>query len=933
MDIMGMDIGSLLNNPDMAKAALRNSGFSLIDESEVQTMREELERKPNDKLIVAQAGGQNNMLMSEADITIGGGSRGGPLVTDTMVVTPFGYRRIGDLKSGDIISGTDGGMQRVVYRKDHGKLPCYKLKFIDGSEVIASYDHLWNVRKTCYISKKRKLNGLDLTDDYRVWTTQAVVEYVEKIKNGEIKNSKLVIPVCEPIRFTNGHNRYGIDPYLLGVIIGDGCITDAFMKHNNVMLTTADFEVVDAFKKRYSDIHPRTLTNSIDYIFKDKEFVDALKNWKLAGHKAEEKFVPYAFKFGTIEERWAILQGLMDTDGTIDRRGHCSFTSVSEQLAKDVKFLVNSLGGLATIRRGETFYTKEGKKIRGKDAYHVYIRIKDSERLFRLQRKKDLCKPYNGGISEVARHIVDFEYMGEIECCCIAVNNTNSLFMVEDFVVTHNSKTYSLLMAALYNITDPNFRAIILRKELDDLSDIADTSAQLFQDFGTYNRSKNDMTWNFFSGGWLKFSYHNDDYQSFHDRFQGKQYAYIGIDEITQISYPKFKYLITTNRNAFRYRNHVFGTCNPDPDSWVARFIQWWIGEDGLPIRSRDGRIRYCFMPSDYVDDVVWGDSKQEVFDKCRDTILQHWKPQYEKYGTPEDLFVKSVCFTEARLEDNIMLMSSDPSYLANLVNQSEEQRARDLDGNWKFKSAGDDIIKLADMDRFYDNPHHTNDNERYVTCDVAFEGGDQCVFMLWLGNHIEDIYVCKRDAKTTIEIAQALLERWRVRQENFSYDLLGIGHIFKGYFPRAVPFNAKEAVDDKYRGMYYNINSQAAYMFADHIKDGTYSIEDSLLDKRFSGKNYKNMTLREILNQERRCIRFRDDDQSRLIDKSVGMKRIIGRSPDFIDTMKMREIFNIKRVHHKPRNLGLITGTVPKTSHRQNPFARRDNVYNGRRW
>ena len=139
--------------------------------------------------------------------------------------------------------------------------------------------------------------------------------------------------------------------------------------------------------------------------------------------------------------------------------------------------------------------------------------------------------------------------------------------------------------------------------------------------------------------------------------------------------------------------------------------------------------------------------------------------------------------------------------------------------------------------------------------------------------------------------------------------------------------------MDDKYRGMYYNINSQAAYMFADHIKDGTYSIEDSLLDKRFSGKNYKNMTLREILNQERKCIRFRDDDQSRLIDKSVGMKRIIGRSPDFIDTMKMREIFNIKRVHHKPRNLGLITGTVPKTSHRQNPFARRDNVYNGRRW
>ena len=262
------------------------------------------------------------------------------------------------------------------------------------------------------------------------------------------------------------------------------------------------------------------------------------------------------------------------------------------------------------------------------------------------------------------------------------------------------------------------------------------------------------------------------------------------------------------------------------------------------------------------------------------------------------------------------MLMSSDPSYLANLVNQSEEQRARDLDGNWKYKSAGDDIIKLADMDRFYANPHQTADSTRYMTCDVAFEGGDQCGFILWIGNHMEDIYVCKKDAKTTIEIAQALLERWRVRQENFSYDLLGIGHIFKGYFPKAMPFNAKEAVDAKYKGMYYNLNSQAAYMFSDHIKD----------------KNYKNMTLREILNQERRCIRFREDDQSRLIDKAVGMKKLIGRSPDFLDTMKMREVFNIKRVHHKPRNMGLLGGTTPQMQRRMNLFGNA-NVYNGRRW
>lgn len=488
-------------------------------------------------------------------------------------------------------------------------------------------------------------------------------------------------------------------------------------------------------------------------------------------------------------------------------------------------------------------------------------------------------------------------------------------------------KTISLLMNALYDVTAPNFRAIILRKELDDLADIADTSSMLFDEYGTYNRSKNDMTWNFFNGGWLKFSYHNDDYQSFHDRFQGKQYAYIGVDEVTQMAYNKFKYIITSNRNAFHLRNRFFGTCNPDPDSWVAKFIDWWIGEDGLPIRERDGKLRYCFMPSDYVEDVVWGDTKEEVFEKCKPTIMQHWKPQFARYGSPIDLMVKSVCFTEARLDENVMLMSSDPSYLANLVNQSEEQRSRDLDGNWKFKSAGDDMIKMSDMERFYDNAEQLGDKQRYMTCDVAFEGGDQCVFILWIGNHMQDIFVCNRDAKATVEITNALMQRWGVRQEHFAYDLLGIGHVMQGFFKSAIPFSAKEAVDNKYKGMYYNINSQTAYLFADHIKDGTYSINSDLLERRYTGKNYKSMMLREILNQERRCIRFRDDDRSRLIDKAVGMKRLIGRSPDFLDAMKMREIFNIKQTHHKPRNLGLITGATGQMR------ARFNNMYNGRRW
>ena len=474
-------------------------------------------------------------------------------------------------------------------------------------------------------------------------------------------------------------------------------------------------------------------------------------------------------------------------------------------------------------------------------------------------------------------------------------------------------KSMVLLMNALYDITNPNFRSIIFRKDLDDLSDLIDTSADIYSDFGTYNRAKNDMTWNFTNTGWLTFSYHNMDFTDFHDRYQGKQYAYIGVDEITQMSFKKFKVLTMSNRNAFGIRNRIMGTCNPDPDSWVAKLIEWWIDQEtGLPIPERCGVVRYCFMDGDDVSQIVWGDTREECFAKCKTTLMQYWKPEYEKYGTPEELFIRSITFIPAKLADNVALMSSDPTYLANLIAQDEETRARFLDGNWKYKAAGTDLIKIEHMESFYDNAIQSGDKVRRVTCDAAFDGGDNCVFWAWEGDHIFDIAVCSKDSKKTIEFAKALLERWRVREENFAYDLIGVGQVFKGFFPKAIPYNAKEAVQEKFKGMFYNLKAQSFQYFADHIKDGTYSIAPELLERRFSGRNYKNKTLREILNEERKCIRFREDDPTRVIDKMRGMKRLIHRSPDFIEGAAIREIFNIKNIRHKPKNIGLL-GVVPK--------------------
>lgn len=469
------------------------------------------------------------------------------------------------------------------------------------------------------------------------------------------------------------------------------------------------------------------------------------------------------------------------------------------------------------------------------------------------------------------------------------------------------AKSFSLVMEGLKDINDPAFSGLIVRNERDDLTQIIDYSISMYSQYGTFNRSRDDRTWNLYSGGKLRFSYYGDNLDDFKKRFQGKQYNYIGIDEITHIPYEKFKYLVTCNRNGMGLHNRIWGTCNPDPDSWVRKFIDWWIGPDGYPIPERDCAVRYCFMDGDSPDTIFWGDTPEEVYEQCKDIIDSLWNESYAKLGYDKKrMFVKSVTFVRAGLEENLKLMISDPNYLANLAQQSDEQRSRDLEGNWNFKSSGDDIIKLIDMERFFELPK-IEGGARYASCDIAFEGGDSLVMWLWEGFHIKDLYVCRYDSRTTIGNVKGKLQEWGVLEEHFTYDLNGLGQAFRGFFPHARPFNNTAGVNPRLKGMYRDLKSQCAYLFAHKLIDGEISIEPRLLAMRFSGKGFSNAPLRQILLKERKAIRAEDEssDKGFSLIKKKAMKALVGHSPDYIEALLMRFIFEVsKGMHAKARGI-----------------------------
>ena len=472
------------------------------------------------------------------------------------------------------------------------------------------------------------------------------------------------------------------------------------------------------------------------------------------------------------------------------------------------------------------------------------------------------------------------------------------------------SKSFSLLMESLKDIYNPYYNSILLRNEKDDLLDLINTSYILYGQMGQYNKSISDMTWYFKNGGKLKFSYLADSYDDFKKRFQGKQYSFIGIDEITHCSYEKFKYLITCNRNAYGIRNRFYGTCNPDPDSWVRKFIDWWIGEDGLPIDERDGIMRYCFMEGDSPDSIYWGNTPEEVYNQCKHIIDPLWKDAYEELGFNKvTMYVKSVTFIQGRLEENIKLIASDPNYAANLSQQNEEQRARDLEGNWNFKATGDDLIKMSDMDRFYSAPAQIEKGIRYVSADIAFEGGDFYVMWLWIDLHIKDVFVMRENSASTETLFKAKLDEWGVREENVIYDYWGVGQAISGHVKRAIKFTGTQKPERQFEKSYKNVKSQCAEMLAHYIQDGKISIEPRLLDLKFSGKKgkYQKVPLKDILMKERKCIRHKDNSNIggfELINKD-GMIKAVGYSPDFFESLIYRMYFEInKKKIFKPKGM-----------------------------
>ena len=338
------------------------------------------------------------------------------------VLTPTGWRCIGDLAVGDPVCMPDGSAAPVKAVFQRGMLPVYAVTTSDGRTIKCCSDHLWLTQSPADRSAKRR---------GEVKSLKQIVEVGLLDANGKHNNW---LPMTAPVTMLSEGPR-PLDPYLLGVLLGDGNFTQG-----SVSISQPD----DGVRNEISKVLPFGIDlreqDSLTYFLRRtapsgaNPAAVALETLGLRGKHSYDKFVPKQYLYSPISVRTRLLAGLLDTDGFANG-ATCEYGTSSPQLAEDVRFLVESLGGTVALSSRIPTYDYLGEKRNGRRAWRLNIKLPGNP--FGYSKKAARYTPrtkYPPG-----RYIDSVEPAGVEECVCIEVDHSEHLYLTRGCVVTHNT--------------------------------------------------------------------------------------------------------------------------------------------------------------------------------------------------------------------------------------------------------------------------------------------------------------------------------------------------------------------------------------------------------------------------------------------------------------------------------------------------------------
>lgn len=365
----------------------------------------------------------------------GGANMGKAQPLWSKIKTPTGWVSMGNLKIGDSISDTEGGIQQITAIHPQGEKEIYKITFSDGAITHACGEHLWQVQ-----SKKQRDHN---QNKFHIYTTLECIENLSK---------NLSIPYHSGI--AGIECTLPIHPWLLGYYIGNGsCRSSA-----SPTITTPTLEIANRVKEYWPESSIKSFSERNCFLVSPRNMRNIIHSFsELNNKKSIEKLIPPIYFNAPTADRLYLLQGLMDADGSISNSNNGYISLSNKDLAYQVLELARSLGFVASMGKvKKTGYKKNGVFKKCCDAYTVYIcAIKNSFQPFKY-------KPIKGKTQRVARRTIkSIKLVGEEHCQCITVSNPNSLYITDDYIVTHNSVDAAKI-ANLYWLANRRERAIIV---------------------------------------------------------------------------------------------------------------------------------------------------------------------------------------------------------------------------------------------------------------------------------------------------------------------------------------------------------------------------------------------------------------------------------------------------------------------------------------
>lgn len=470
-------------------------------------------------------------------------------------------------------------------------------------------------------------------------------------------------------------------------------------------------------------------------------------------------------------------------------------------------------------------------------------------------------------------------------------------------------KTFCALLEPLKHIRVHGFSSLTFRREYVQINSpggLWQKSVELYTKIPMKDHPRivhGDFTYYFPAGATVAFDHLNREHTVYN--YQGPEIPLIQFDELTHFTEFQFNYMETRNRTTCGVRPYMRASTNPQGYGWVKDRIAWYLYPDdyhiehlqGAPIPERAGAIRY-FRRHD--DVLVWGNSPDEV--------LAQLPPSLRK--RPE--FIRSFAFIPGKLADNQVLMESDPAYEGIMLGLPEKERVQLYEGRWIDPDIGNrrlfSDIAIRDM---FANFIMQPTGRRYITADIALEGADRFVIMVWDGWTVIDVRIHEKCASDEIvpHIENAAIE-YGVPPQNITFDAGGIGGAYKGFLRASVPFigaglprpeDLTPYRTDKNllprRPQYKNLRAQCFYYLKTKLDDcGIYFA-------------VKSIHLQRDVQRELAVIKRhgdQDDDKYQIIPKDE-IRLAIGRSPDLADALSMRSIFDLQP---PPTSTGRLVGS-----------------------